>query len=83
MQKTLLEEAATLIKPGGKICYSTCSIQKKEDQDTIQAFLATDKRFNLIHEHLTLPSPLPLDHDGSYVAVLQDARSPSKVFGHF
>jgi 16S rRNA (cytosine967-C5)-methyltransferase len=70
VQKGLLEKAATLLKPGGRICYSTCSIQKTEDQNVIQDFLATHGQFSLAYEHLTLPSPTPADHDGAYIAVL-------------
>jgi len=70
VQRSLLEKAAGLVKPGGKICYSTCSIQRTENQDMIQNFLATDNRFDLAHEHLLLPSATPYDHDGGYVAIL-------------
>jgi len=70
-QRALLEKAARLLKPIGRICYSTCSIQKTENQDIIQAFLAAHDQFQLTQEHLTLPSAPPFDHDGGYVAVLQ------------
>lgn len=71
VQRSLLEKAADLVKPAGRICYSTCSIQRTENQDMIQGFLATDKRFSLAHEQLLLPSPAPFDHDGAYTAILQ------------
>ena len=69
-QRDLLKKAAGLVKPGGKICYSTCSIQRMENADVIRAFLADDNRFQLSHEELVLPSSGPFDHDGAYVAVL-------------
>ena len=37
-QKALLAKAAGLVKPGGRICYSTCSIQHQENQD-VREFL--------------------------------------------
>lgn len=70
IQRTLLEKAAALLKPSGRICYSTCSIQKPEDQDVIRDFLATHKQFKLACEQLTLPSLAPFDHDGAYMAIL-------------
>jgi len=70
-QRSLLDKAAALVKPGGQICYSTCSIQRTENQEVIQSFLATDNRFDLAHEQLLLPSPAPFDHDGAYTAILQ------------
>ncbi len=69
-QRTLLERAATFLKPAGRICYSTCSIQKTENQDVIQAFLKAHDQFQLTQEHLTLPSAQPFDHDGAYAAIL-------------
>lgn len=69
-QRGLLEKAAAFVKPGGTICYSTCSIQPKENQDLIGAFLADHGNFKLTDEDLRLPSANPFDRDGAYVAVL-------------
>ena len=69
-QRDLLKKAADFAKPGGKICYSTCSIQRMENADVIRGFLANDDRFQLSHAELVLPSSGPFDHDGAYVAVL-------------
>jgi len=73
-QSQLLQQAAPMIKPGGKICYSTCSIQKEENTERIKEFLAQNPNFKLESENLTLPSPQhptqKQDHDGGYVAIL-------------
>jgi 16S rRNA (cytosine967-C5)-methyltransferase len=69
-QKALLAKAAHLVKPGGRICYSTCSIQRQENQD-VQEFLTPSDQFELVREELTLPSAEPFDHDGAYVALLR------------
>jgi len=68
-QRTLLEKAA-LLKPSGRLCYSTCSIQDAENQDVVQAFLKTHSQFQLTQDHLTLPSTQPFDHDGAFTALL-------------
>ncbi len=68
-QKALLAKAAGLVKPGGRICYSTCSIQRQENQD-VREFLTQNSRFELAREELLLPSAEPFDHDGAYVALL-------------
>jgi 16S rRNA (cytosine967-C5)-methyltransferase len=70
-QRALLEKAAAFLKPSGRICYSTCSIQKTEDQDVVHDFLKTHNEFQLAQERLTLPSAHPFDHDGAYAAVLE------------
>ncbi len=68
-QKALLAKAAGLVKPGGRICYSTCSIQHQENQD-VREFLTQSRQFELTREELILPSAESFDHDGAYVALL-------------
>jgi len=69
-QRGLLAKAATLVKPGGRICYSTCSIQRAEDRDVVGEFLGANKQFELAREELILPSAEGFDCDGAYVAIL-------------
>jgi 16S rRNA (cytosine967-C5)-methyltransferase len=69
-QRELLDKAALLVKPGGRICYSTCSIQRAENQDIVQAFLADHGEFHLKQEQLSLPGAGPFDRDGAYAAVV-------------
>ncbi len=68
-QKALLAKAAGLVKPGGRICYSTCSIQRQENQD-VREFLTQSHQFELTRDELILPSAGSFDHDGAYVALL-------------
>jgi len=75
IQSRLLQTAATMIKPQGKICYSTCSIQKDENGRLVRRFLEKSRNFTLELEKLTLPSAAPHqfgagDHDGGYVAII-------------
>ncbi len=69
-QRDLLRKAAGLVKPGGRLCYSTCSVQRRENQDTTREFLAGHRDFVLATESLLLPSTGEFDHDGAYVALL-------------
>ncbi len=70
IQGELLKTAASMIKPQGKICYSTCSIQRRENSGLIKDFLQKNSGFELEAEQLTLPSARNLDHDGGYVAII-------------
>ena len=70
-QLALLTRAAALLKDNGKICYSTCSIQRAENSDLVGRFLAADGRFTLVCEELAVACAAPFDHDGAYVAVLR------------
>jgi 16S rRNA (cytosine967-C5)-methyltransferase len=69
-QAELLKTAIDLTKPGGKICYSTCSIIKAENQQQIQNFLSESSNLQLVSEQLLLPVDDEFDHDGGYYAIL-------------
>ena len=70
IQSKLLETAATMIKPQGKICYSTCSIEAGENSRLVKNFLQKNHSFKLESELLTLPLAESFDHDGGYAAIL-------------
>ena len=70
IQRELLEIAAKMVKPKGKICYSTCSIQKQEEGGLVNKFLRETANFELESESLVLPSAEDLDRDGGYTAIL-------------
>ncbi len=47
LQKNLLNKAAELVKPGGVLVYSTCSIETEENWDIVKEFLNTHENFSL------------------------------------
>ena len=71
IQSELLETAAAMIKPEGKICYSTCSIEADENSELVRDFLPENRNFELESELLSLPSAEEFDHDGGYVAIIR------------
>ncbi|UCC98277.1 MAG: methyltransferase domain-containing protein [Phycisphaerales bacterium] len=74
IQAELLGAAAEMVKPGGKICYSTCSIQKVENAGLVGDFVKENRIFELESEALTLPSVEGFDCDGGYTAILIRAQ---------
>ena len=44
-QKTILAAAATLVKPGGRVVYATCSVLPEENEAVVDAFLAASPGF--------------------------------------
>ena len=70
VQLGILKSAAHFVKPGGKICYSTCSILNQENRNVADAFLKDNPQFSLEREKLTLPSAENFDRDGGYAAIL-------------
>ena len=55
-QSKLLATTAPMLKPHGKICYSTCSIQKDENSNLVRDFLQKNHNYELKSEKLILPS---------------------------
>jgi 16S rRNA (cytosine967-C5)-methyltransferase len=82
IQSELLKTTAQMLKPQGKICYSTCNIQKAENTELVRDFLIKNPNFELQSELLILPLAVPHqlgvslssigagDHDGGYVAII-------------
>ena len=68
LQKQILNALARLVKPGGLLVYSTCSIDSAEDDDQIRAFLGEHPDFELECSKLLLPAA---DCDGAYAAHLR------------
>jgi 16S rRNA (cytosine967-C5)-methyltransferase len=70
LQIKLLEKYSVLLKKGGQMVYSTCSILPSEGEDQIRAFLKNQKeKYNLIKEIRYWPD---IDNtDGFYMALIQ------------
>jgi 16S rRNA (cytosine967-C5)-methyltransferase len=71
-QLDLLGQAAPLLRPGGTLVYSTCSLEPEENRGVVDAFLATQPGFRLVQERELFP---PEDKaDGAYAALLRTAE---------
>jgi len=73
LQKAILERGACLLKDGGRMVYSTCSIDADENVHQIEAFLAIHPEFTLKCSYQLLPTHC---HDGAFAAVLLKASAP-------
>lgn len=76
LQARLLAAASTCVKPGGRLVYSTCSIEPEENQRRVRAFLADHADFALDREIEALPAASggggPVD--GGYAARMVRTR---------
>ncbi len=69
LQAQILEQAAPAVRPGGRLVYSTCSIDAEEDRAVVDAFLARHPEFRFEEDYLALPHREQAD--GAYAARLR------------
>ncbi len=82
VQRRLLARAAGLVRPGGRLCYITCSVLKSENEAPVEAFLSAHPHFRLIPPHILLESAgLNLDaEEGPWGLRLSPARHGTDGF---
>jgi 16S rRNA (cytosine967-C5)-methyltransferase len=56
----MLQSAAEVVAPGGRLVYATCSSEPDENEDVAHAFLAGTSGFTLVHARAAVPE-LPID----------------------
>ena len=87
-QFAILEAAAALLKPGGRLVYGTCSLLEEENEAIVERFLAAHPNFSLLdcaevlkRQGIEIPGcerylrllPHVHDTDGFFAAVMQRA----------
>jgi|GEM_PF-130003 len=67
-QLSLLHAAARFVAPGGRIVYSTCSIDAQENEEVVRAFMQSKAGGSaFILEHSAMSYPWESGHDGAGV----------------
>ncbi len=70
-QLTLLHDAARLVAPGGRLVYSTCSIDAEENEHVVREFLASKAGAPFKLETSILSYPWVTGHDGACAFLLR------------
>ena len=88
-QAEILDGAAALVRPGGRIVYSTCTLNPTENEHTVEAFCARHPEFSL--RPFSLPGadapsgmltcyPHRMRGEGHFVALLQrEGDDPARL----
>ncbi|TVZ51445.1 RsmB/NOP family class I SAM-dependent RNA methyltransferase [Dokdonia sp. Hel_I_53] len=69
-QAEILNNYSKIVKENGKLLYATCSILPRENQEQVQAFLATEQGQKFILDKEETISPAKTGYDGFYMALL-------------
>ncbi len=62
IQKAILKNVCTYVKPGGVLLYSTCTLLERENEDVVRNFIACHDDYIL--EPFELPGPVGLAEEG-------------------
>ncbi|WP_018750507.1 RsmB/NOP family class I SAM-dependent RNA methyltransferase [Paenibacillus sanguinis] len=72
-QWDILQDAVAMLKPGGRLAYSTCTFNRRENEETIARLLAEHSCLRLLAEKRVWPH---LEQgEGHYVALLERTRT--------
>jgi len=68
-QKRILRNAIETVKPGGRVVYSTCSVESEENEEVIEEVMTNDRRFHPLRVLRTWPNEQGCD--GFFLAVFE------------
>ena len=68
LQWQILDTVCTYVKAGGTLCYSTCTINKDENENQVENFLASHSQFSIVEQVQLFPDE---NHDGFYICVMK------------
>ena len=71
-QSAILDTAASMLKPGGRLVYSTCTIDPAENEEQVAAFLARHPEFSAVTPGAALPAGMTV---GEYGALTVPTRT--------
>ncbi len=74
LQLRLTRAVLPLLKPGGRLVYSTCSIDPEENAGVVAAVLESEPSLGKVAERVLLPGE---EHDGAYAAALEGLVAPA------
>jgi 16S rRNA (cytosine967-C5)-methyltransferase len=79
-QRTVLDQAASLVKPGGRLAYITCSVLPPENREQVDAFIGRFPEFAIVPwaklwEQAAFSAAPPQSADGSAETLQMTPRS--------
>jgi 16S rRNA (cytosine967-C5)-methyltransferase len=72
IQEKLLESVSGLIKVNGVLVYSTCTINKKENEKQVEKFIKNHPEFEVVEEKLIMP--FDYNSDGFYICKMKKSN---------
>ncbi len=73
VQRELLEATVRVLRPGGRLVYSTCSMEPEEDEGQVDGWLRVHPEFKLVKARKQFPPRH--ETDGAYAALLVRSKA--------
>jgi 16S rRNA (cytosine967-C5)-methyltransferase len=73
IQRKILDNVCSYVKPGGQLVYSTCTLTHEENADNTAAFVRDHKEYT-IKKSVTMLACEAYSCDGFYICVMEKAR---------
>ena len=75
-QAEILDRAYEMLIPGGRMCYSTCTFARLEDEEAVAAFISRHPDMKLIKEQRLWPHQVK--GEGHYAALLEKVDADNR-----
>lgn len=69
LQYSILEHAASFLKEGGELVYSTCTITEQENENVVQKFLGKHSDFSMMDIQKLLPEAFGEDGQNGFITL--------------
>ncbi len=82
VQSAILRRNAELVKPGGRLVYTTCTLVKRENEEVVENFLKDSKNFTLVPVAGILSARgIPVDPSSPYLHLWPHRAGTDGFFG--
>lgn len=79
LQSEILQHAATMVKPGGVLVYSTCTIEPEENEEVVFQFLSKNPNFKIESAENYVPAAVVDSH--GFIRTLPHIHKMDGAFG--
>lgn len=80
-QSAILQQCASLVKPGGKLAYATCTLLKEENEDVVHRFREKNREFSLVNpEEMLKKIGVEKGTSGDFVTLLPHIHGTDGFF---
>jgi 16S rRNA (cytosine967-C5)-methyltransferase len=81
VQRKIIESAADVLRPGGTLVYSTCTVTPEENEEVVRGFMATRANWHIASREEAPECVRPFMDEDGYMRVLPHLQKNSQAEG--